>query len=64
MEKVYYEVGQHVYCVQGCDGVDVIALLPSSEPFRLQNVPATHQPLLFDMVVDINNVSVEVGWEI
>lgn len=64
MEKIYYEVGQHVYCVQGCDGVDTIALLSSSEPFRLQDVPATPQPLLFDMIVDIDNVSVEVGREI
>lgn len=52
MEPIYYEVGQHIYSVQGNNGLDVISLLSSSEPFRLQAVPVSSVPLLFELYVD------------
>ena len=52
MERVYYEVGQHMYSVQGTKAVDVRALLSSSEPFRLLQAPISPVPLLFEMWVD------------
>ena len=64
MEKVYYEVGGHLYSVQGNEGLDVVALLPSSEPFRFQSTPDAHAPLLFEMKVDAAAVTVEEGKEI
>ena len=50
MEKVYYSVGRHCYCVNFCDARNTAALLPSSEPFRLADVPDI--PLLFELKVD------------
>ena len=52
MERVYYEVGQHMYSVQGTKAVDVRALLSSSEPFRLLQAPTSFVSLLFEMWVD------------
>lgn len=50
MEKVYYRVGRHNYCVNFCDERNSSVLLPSSEPFRLPDVPDT--ALLFELKVD------------
>lgn len=50
MEKVYYRVGRHNYCVNFCDERNSSVLLPSSEPFRLPDVPDT--ALLFELNVD------------
>lgn len=51
MEKIYYRVGRHNYCVNFCDEKNTAALLPSSEPFRLAEVPEG-EPLLFELNVD------------
>ena len=51
MEKIYYRVGRHNYCVNFCDEKNTVALLPSSEPFRLAEVPKG-EPLLFELNVD------------
>lgn len=64
MERVYYEVGKHMYSVQGTKEVDIMALLSSSEPFRLQQTPVSPVPLLFEMWVDTDEASVESGREI
>ena len=64
MERVYYEVGQHIYSVQGTKAVDVRALLSSSEPSRLQQAPISYVSLLFEMWVDTDEASVESGMEI
>ena len=50
MSKIYYRVGRHNYSVDFCDNRNTEALLPSSEPFRLDGKP--EQPLLFEMTVD------------
>ncbi|MBR1668023.1 MAG: hypothetical protein IJ693_07065 [Bacteroidaceae bacterium] len=52
MNKVYYRVGRHTYGVNFCDEKNTAALLPSSEPFRLDNAPAGDEPLLFELKVD------------
>ena len=64
MERVYYEVGKHMYSVQGTSAVDIMALLSSSEPFRLQQTPVSPVPLLFEMWVDTDEASGESGREI
>jgi hypothetical protein len=51
MEKIYYRVGRHNYCVNFCDEKNTVALLPSSEPFRLAEVPKG-ELLLFELNVD------------
>lgn len=51
MEKIYYRVGRHNYCVNFCDEKNTVALLPSSEPFRLAEIPEG-EPLLFELNVD------------
>ena len=51
MEKVYYKVGRHHYCVNFSDEKNTSALLPSSEPFRVGDVP-NDEPLLFELIVD------------
>ena len=52
MSKVYYRVGRHTYSVEFCDNRNIDALLPSSEPFRLDGKPEDGQPLLFEMTVN------------
>lgn len=49
--RTYYRVGCHVYCVNFCDGRNTSALLPSSEPFRLEDV-SQEDSLLFELKVD------------
>lgn len=49
--KAYYRVGYHVYCVNFCDERNTMALLPSSEPFRMTDLPKD-EPLLFELKVD------------
>ena len=51
MNRMYYRVGRHNYCVNFCDEKNTAALLPSSEPFRLAEVPEG-EPLLFELNVD------------
>lgn len=51
MEKIYYRVGRHNYCVNFCDEKNTVAFLPSSEPFRLAEVPE-RKLLLFELNVD------------
>lgn len=52
MNKTYYRVGRHNYCVSFCDERNTAELLPSSEPFRLEVAPDGEEPLLFDLRVD------------
>ena len=59
MERVYYEVGKHMYSVQGTSAVDIMALLSASEPFRLQQTPVSPVSLLFEMWVDTDEASGE-----
>ena len=52
MDKVYYRVGRHTYCVSFRDDKNTADLLPSSEPFRLSEAPADDESLLFELTVD------------
>lgn len=52
MNKVYYRVGRHTYCVNFCDEKNSPVLLPSSEPFRLAEEPSEDERLLFTLTVD------------
>lgn len=52
MEKEYYRVGRHTYCVDFCDDKNTHELLPSSEPFRQKEAPAEETPLLFTLTVN------------
>lgn len=52
MNKVYYRVGRHTYCVEFCDEVNSEKLIPSSDPFRLEEEPDASEPLLFTLKVD------------
>ena len=54
METVYYRVGRHNYRVNFCDDRNTRALLPSSDPFLLNETPAADEPLLFELNVDDN----------
>lgn len=50
--KTYYKVGRHVYCVDFVDDKNNSELLPSSEPFKLENAPADDVPMLFTLTVN------------
>ena len=63
-KKIYYRVGRHVYCVNFLDTRNSTALLPSSEPFRLTEVPSAEEPLLFELNVDDNWRPASKGEEI
>ena len=52
MNKAYYRVGRHTYCVCFADEHNNTDLLPSSEPFMLTKAPAEDEELLFTLVVD------------
>ena len=51
-KKYYYRVGGHTYCICFADDKNSAELLPSSEPFRLEQ-PDTAE-LLFTLTVDDN----------
>ncbi len=51
MTKTYYRVGRHIYCINFIDDKNSSALLPSSEPFKLEEAPVG-EPLLFELNVD------------
>ncbi len=64
MKKVYYRVGRHTYSVCFKDDKNTTDLLPSSEPFRLDDEPAEREPLLFELTVDDNWRPAQKGSEI
>jgi hypothetical protein len=62
-KRIFYRVGRHVYCVNFLDASNSVALLPSSEPFRLTEIPS-EESLLFELNVDDNWRPASKGEEI
>lgn len=52
VKSTYYKVGRHLYRVDFCDESNSKELLPSSEPFLVDSMGESDEPLLFALAID------------